>query len=178
MIRRIIVAASMVLSTASLCGCIMLSGNPPLPAQTPTAPPTPAAETASKPVTKGVVGEKLSAGAWTVTIEEVNRTGKSIGGQKPASGEELLLVTAGFYNNGTDSLDVRPQDFQLVDSNGKPVVHAKISQAAYNANSMRPLMPRFGTSSIFVYRVPAGSKRFTFVFTPPELGTRLEWRVP
>ena len=178
MIRRVVVAASMAIFTASLCGCIMISGNPPMPAQTPTAPPTPQQPVASKPVTRGVVGEKLSAGAWTVTIEEVTRTGKSIGGQKPESGEDLLLVTAGFYNDGTDSLEVRPEDFKLVDSNEKPIPQAKTSQAAYNASSMRPLMPRFGTSTIFVYRIPKGSKRYTFVFTPPGLGIRLEWRVP
>lgn len=178
MIKRIVVVAGIVITAASLCGCITISGTPPMPAQTPTAPPTPQQPVASKPVTKGVVGEKLSAGAWTVTIEEVNRTGKSIGGQKPESGEDLLLVTVGFYNNGTDSLDVRPQDFQLVDSNGKPIAHAKVAQAAYNANSMRPLRPRFGTSTIFVYRIPKGAGRYTFVFTPPGMGTQLEWRVP
>ena len=41
-------------------------------------------------------------------------------------------------------------------------------------------MGRFGTSTVFVYRVPKGSVRYTFAFSPPSAGdkTRLEWRVP
>jgi len=155
----------------------MVSGNLPGPPQETTTVPAPSA-VASGPITHGIVGEKLSAGAWTVTIEDAARTGKSVGGQKAAAGEDLLLVTVGFENMGTDALQVRPDDFKLTDANGKSFAKTQTTQAAYNARSMRPLMPRFGTTTVFVYKVPKGSQRYTFTFSPPGLDTKLEWLVP
>ena len=144
----------------------------------PVTPSTPAA--ASRPITHGVVGEKLTAGAWMVTVEDATRTGGKVGGSKPAEGSEFLLVDVGFENKGTDSLEVRPEDFELVDPSGATVPMADVPKAAYNASSMRPLMGRFGTSTVFVYQVPKGAARYTFAFSPPSAGdkTRLEWRVP
>jgi len=177
MIRRGLAAASIAASVVSLSGCIVVSGTPPVPAAQEATVTTPATA-ASRPITHGVVGEKLSAGPWTVTIEDSSRTSKGVGGVKPGEGEDLLTVTVGFENMGTDSLQVRPDDFALTDESGASFPRAKTSQAAYNASSMRPLQPRFGTTTIFVYKVPRGSARYTFAFSPPGQNTKLEWLVP
>ena len=163
---------------AGLSGCIRISGTFPLSAGSGPATPAPVAA-AAQPITHGIVGEKLSAGAWTVTVEGAERTGKRVGGQKPAAGTEFLLVDVGFENKGTDALGVRAEDFELADPTGAVVSTADIPKAAYNARSMRPLSPRFGTSTVFVYQVPKGLVRYTFAFSPPGTGkTRFEWQVP
>ena len=179
MIRRILTALAVLSSIAALSGCIQIAGTFPVPAGSGPASPTPAA-VAARPVTHGVVGEKLSAGAWTVTVEGAKRTAEKVAGVKPAAGSEFLTVDVGFENKGTDALEVRAENFELTDPSGTVVPQAKISKAAYNASSMRPLMARFGTSTVFVYQVPKGSVRYTFVFSPqgPEKKTRLEWQVP
>ncbi len=43
---------------------------------------------------------------------------------------------------------------------------AKMKKPAFNANSMRPLLPGFGTSTVFVYAVPEGAGRYALVFSP------------
>jgi hypothetical protein len=175
-IRRIVEATCAVVCAAALSGCIVVSG--PAPVQEGANPAVSTTVVASQPVTHGVVQEKLSAGPWTVTVEEATRSSKSVGGKRPAQGSDFLLITVGFENKGTDALNVRPQDFELTDPNGKAMPQADSSLAAFNARSMRPLMPRFGTSTTFVYRVPQGSVRYRFVFSPPGQNTRLEWQVP
>jgi hypothetical protein len=161
------------------CGCIRVTGTFPMSVESAPVTPSPAA-VAARPITHGVVGEKLTVGAWTVTVEDAKRTSGKVGGSKPAAGNEFLLVDVGFENKGTDSLEVRPEDFELTDPSGATVPMADVSKPAYNASSMRPLMGRFGTSTVFVYQVPKGSVRYTFAFSPPRVGdkTRLEWRVP
>ncbi len=160
-------------------GCIRVTGTFPMSVESAPVTPSPAA-VAARPITHGVVGEKLTAGAWTVTVEDAKRTGDRVGGSKPGAGNDFLLVVVGFENKGTDSLEVRPGDFELTDPSGATVAMADIPKPAYNANSMRPLMGRFGTSTVFVYRIPKGSVRYTFAFSPPNAGdkARLEWRVP
>jgi hypothetical protein len=160
-------------------GCIRVTGTFPMSVESAPVTPSPAA-VAARPITHGLVGEKLTAGAWTVTVEDAKRTSGRVGGSKPAAGKEFLLVDVGFENKGTDSLEVRPEDFELTDPSGATVPMADVSKPAYNASSMRPLMGRFGTSTVFVYQVPKRSVRYTFAFSPPGVGdkARLEWRVP
>ena len=161
----------------ALSGCIRIAGT--FPASVGSDAATTVVSTpAEQPVTHAVVGEKLSAGTWTVTVEAAKRTEKSVGDVKPGAGQEFLTVDVGFENKGTEALEVRPQDFKLTDPSGAVVPQAKISKAAYNANSMRPLLARFGTSTVFVYEVPNGLVRYTFAFLPPGQKTRLEWQVP
>jgi hypothetical protein len=178
-IRRILAALALLSSITALSGCIQIAGT--FPAQQGSEPAASAPAAASdRPVTHGVVGEELSAGAWTVTVEGAKRTAEKVAGAKPAAGSEFLTVDVGFENKGSDALEVRAEDFQLTDPSGTVVPQAIISKAAYNARSMRPLLARFGTSTVFVYQVPKGLGRYTFVFSPQGLGkkTRLEWQVP
>ncbi|MEI8083780.1 MAG: DUF4352 domain-containing protein, partial [Actinomycetes bacterium] len=163
----------------ALSGCVQLAGTFPGGSATESTM-SPSAPSTSQAVTRGVVHEKLSAGPWTVTVEDAHRTSDSVGGAKPVAGSEFLLVEVGFENKGTDALEVRPQDFKLVSSSGKTMPPAETSQAAFNAHSMRPVSPRFGTSSVFVFGVPKGAERYTFEFSPTVGGktTRLEWQVP
>jgi len=176
MIRRILMVLTALTAVAALSGCIRMSGTFPVSAGSDVATPGGAAP-ATRKVTNGIVGEKLSAGPWTVTVEEAKREGGEVGGTKPSAGSEFLTVAVGFENKGTEALEVRPEDFELTDPNGVLPL-AKISQAAFNARSMRPLLARFGTSTVFVYQVPKGSDRCTFSFSPPGQDTRLKWQVP
>jgi len=163
-----------------LGGCIRVYGELPSTARSLSTTPTASPATA-KPVTVGVVHEKLTAGAWTVTLVDAVRTAGRVGEVKPSAGSEFLTVDVGFQNNGTDALEVRAQDFTLTDSKGVRVPLAKVQKPAFNAASMRPLLPRFGTSTVFVYEVPTGSSsHYTLAFSPPGLGkkSRLEWQVP
>jgi len=175
MVRRVLLAAAVGVLSAALVGCVQMSGG--LPSQGDVA----ATEASGEPqaVTHAVVGEKLSSGPWTVTVEEAKRSGDSVGGARPSSGHQLYLVEVGFENKGTESLVVNPDDFALKDGAGKAMPRAKTSKAAYNAQSMRPLNGRFGTSTEFVFEVPASAEGLTFVFVPPGSGkTSLEWKVP
>jgi hypothetical protein len=179
MMRRVLSILGVLVVSGALAGCIQITGNFPAPAgSSPTTVASSAA--ATQPVTHGVVGEKLSTGGWTVTVEDARRTADSVGGTKPTGGSEFLVVGVGFENKGTAALDVRPEDFELVGPQGKSLPKADVSQAAFNARSMRSLLPRFGTSTVFVFEVPKGAERYAFVFTPEVSGhkTRLEWRVP
>jgi hypothetical protein len=176
-IRRIFMAIGVLVCASALSGCIRIAGTFPASAGSDAATPS-ATSPAEQPITHAVVGEKLLAGAWTVTVEDAKRTGKSVGGVRPDAGQEFLTVDVGFENKGAEALEVRPQDFKLTDPSGAVVPQAKISKAAYNANSMRPLLARFGTSTVFVYQVPKAAARYTFVFSPPGQKTRLEWQVP
>ncbi|MDP1794930.1 MAG: DUF4352 domain-containing protein [Acidimicrobiales bacterium] len=168
----------LLLGAIALSGCIRISGT--LPASSLPAPTQAAAAAEAKPVTHAVVGEELTHGAWTVTVEAAQRTADKLGGVKPPDGRDFLTVDVGFENKGTDSLEVRPEDFQLLDAAGAPMPMAPMKKPAFNANSMRPLMPRFGTSTVFVYTVPRGSSRYALVFTPGGARgkARLEWQVP
>ena len=177
MIRRIFMVLVALAAVAALSGCIRMSGTFPVPAGSEVATPGVAAP-ATRRVTNGVVGEKLSAGPWTVTVEEAKREGGEVGGAKPSAGSEFLTVAVGFENKGTEALEVRAEDFELIDPSGIVVPQAKLSQAAFNARSMRPVLARFGTSTVFVYQVPKGSARCTFAFSPPGQDTRLKWQVP
>jgi hypothetical protein len=172
-IRRILIVCGLLVLVAPLSGCIRISGELPSTAATPTPAPAKA-----KPVTVGVVGEKLTMGPWTVTLEDAARTSSKVGAVKPSAGSEFLTLGVGFENKGTDALEVRVQDFALIDQSGVSMPLAKVQKPAFNASSMRPLLPRYGTSTVFVYQVPAGSARYTFAFRPPGQKTRLEWRVP
>jgi hypothetical protein len=113
-------------------------------------------------------------------VERSDRTDGKLGGAKPTAGSDFLTVDVGFENKGADALEVRPGDFQLTDPSGAVVPQAKISKPAFNASSMRPLLPRFGTSTVFVYQVPKGSVHYTLVFSPngPTKKPQLEWQVP
>lgn len=176
--QRILTTMGLLICSVALAGCIRVSGT--FPAQVvPVPAPAPAAAD-TKPVTHGVVGEKLTHGAWTVTVEASARTADKLGGVKPPDGSDFLSVDVGFENKGTDALEVRPKDFQLLDSRGASMPMAKMSKPAFNASSMRPLQPRFGTSTVFVYTVPKGSGRYALAFSPDGVGKgpRLEWQVP
>ena len=180
MIRRVLIVFGVLGCAAASCGCVRVTGTFPMTLESAPLTRSPAAIAAQPPITHGVVGEKLTAGAWTVTVENAKRTSGKVGGSKPGAGKEFLLVDVGFENKGTDALEVRPKDFELTDPSGALVPIADVSKAAYNASSMRPLMGRFGTSTVFVYQVPKGSVRYTFAFSPLIAGAkkRLEWRVP
>jgi hypothetical protein len=162
-----------------LSGCIQIAGTPLLPADSTVASQSPEPPVERR-VTHGIVGEKLSAGAWVVTVEAAKRSGdKSVGDAKPVRGSEFLAIDVGFENKGTDALEVRAGDFELVGPAGRALPMADMTQPAFNARSMRLLLPRFGTSTVFVYRVPKGTEHYTFAFTPQGAGgTRLEWRLP
>jgi hypothetical protein len=175
--RRILTMTSLLVCAVALGGCIRVSGT--FPASALPSPTAPAAANA-KPVTHGVVGEKLTHGAWTVTVEAAQRSSDKLGGVKPPEGSDFLSADVGFENKGTDSLEVRPEDFQLLDSRGASMPMAKMKKPAFNASSMRPLLPRFGTSTVFVFSVPKGSAHYALTFSPTGVGkgTRLEWQVP
>jgi hypothetical protein len=175
--QRILTTMSLLMCSVALGGCIRVSGT--LPASVLPAPTAPAVAD-TKPVTHGVVGEKLTHGAWTVTVEAAQRTADKLGGVKPPEGNEFLSVDVGFENKGTDSLEVRPEDFQLLDSRGASMPMAKMHKPAFNASSMRPLQPRFGTSTVFVYTVPKESGHYALAFSPDGVGKgpQLEWQVP
>jgi len=177
MIRRTFMVLVALATVAALSGCIRMSGDFPVPGGSKVATPGVSSPVTRK-VTNGVVGEKLSAGPWTVTVEETKREAGKVGGIKPSAGSEFLTVAVGFENKGTEALEVRPDDFELTDPKGTVVPPAKLSQAAFNARSMRPLLTRFGTSTVFVYQVPKGLDRCTFSFSPPGQDTRLKWQVP
>ena len=177
MTRRALAAIGLVGCVLALGGCIRISGT--LPASTQpevvtSTPPVP------RPVTHGVVGEKLSSGGWTVTVEDAAREDGKLGGLAPPAGHDFLTVDIGFENKGTEALAVRAQDFELVGPTGDVIPMAKVKKPAFNANSMRPLLPGFGTSTVLVYAVPKGMVRYALVFSPRGAGrkTRLEWQVP
>ena len=97
----------------------------------------------------------------------------------PPDGSDFLSVDVGFENKGTEALSVRAEDFRLLDSEGTPMPMAKMKKPAFNASSMRPLLPRFGTSTVFVFSVPKGAAHYTLEFSPGGAAkkTRLEWQV-
>ncbi len=177
MIRRILTGLVLLAGSLALTGCIVISGTSPAASSSVSAAPAPKA-VASKPVTHGVVGEKLKVGPWTVTVEQAQRTAEKVGGVKPAAGRQFLVVDIGFENKGTDALEVRAQDFELTDSRGAVVPLAKMSKPAFNASSMRPLLPQFGTSTALVFEIPKGWGSYTLAFTPGPKKIRMEWRVP
>jgi hypothetical protein len=128
-----------------------------------------------------VIGVQSISGSWAVTVEDSQRTRGPVGGLKPPAGSDFLTVDVVFQNKGADALRVRAEDFKLVDPGGAAIPLAKTTKPAFNASSMRPLLPGFGTSTVFVYAVPAGSKdRYTLTFSPPKPGkkSQLAWRVP
>jgi hypothetical protein len=127
-----------------------------------------------------VVGEKLKMGAWTVTVVDAVRTPGALGGVKPPAGSDFVVVDIGFENKGTDALQVRPEDFRLTGPGGVVVPMATMTKPAFNASSMRPLLPGFGTSTALVYPVPKKADRYTLVFSPGGAGKKaqLEWQVP
>jgi hypothetical protein len=127
-----------------------------------------------------MVGEKLTMGAWTVTVVDCVRTPKALGGVKPPAGSDFVVVDIGFENKGTESLQVRAEDFTLTSPSGAVVPMATMTKPAFNATSMRPLLPGFGTSTALVYPVPKESDRHTLVFSPKAVGKKaqLEWQVP
>jgi hypothetical protein len=127
-----------------------------------------------------VIGEKLKAGAWTVTVVDAVRTPGALGGVKPAAGRSFVMVDIGFENEGTDALQIRPDDFRLTNPSGAVIPMAKMTKPAFNAASMRPLLPGFGTSTALVYQVPKESVRYTLLFSPKGAGSkaRFEWQVP
>jgi hypothetical protein len=176
--QRILTTMGLLVCSIALSGCIRVSGT--LPASVLPAPTPAPAVADTKPVTHGIVGEKLTHGAWTVTVEASQRTADKLGGVKPPEGSEFLSVDVGFENKGTDALEVRPEDFQLLDSRGASMPMAKMRKPAFNASSMRPLQARFGTSTVFVFTVPTGSGHYALAFSPDGVGkgTRLEWQVP
>lgn len=179
MLRRVLMVSGVAVLAMAASGCIRISGTFPASAL-PNVASVATAAADPPPITHGVVGEKLSAQGWTVTLERAETTAEKVGGVKPAKDSEFLIIDVGFENKGTDALEVRAEDFELTDRTGAVVPRAEILKPAFNARSMRPLLPRFGTSTAFVYQVPKGLARYAFTFSPRGAGKKpqLEWQVP
>lgn len=179
MLRRVLLAAGVMVLSVGLAGCIRIYGTFPASAL-PSSTATVTAPVKVEPVTHGFVGEELSTRGWNVTVARAEFTAEKVGGVKPAPDSRFMVIDVGFVNKGNGALEVRADDFELLSESGESLPRAEIGKPAFNARSMRPLLPNFGTSTVFVYRVPLGRARYTFVFTPPVSGkkTMLEWQVP
>lgn len=182
MTRRIAILVALASCTALLGGCIAIpmgvqTGGGTSAATTPAGGPSnaahPSADTAA-------VGQTLTAGALKVTVQSAKTARTLPTGQKAPSGKEFLLVEIDFQNQTTEAVVIVPADFKLASQSGKSVAPASPVPSAFNAQQMRPLNPAFGTSTVFVYQVPAGSLGYTFSYTPQIVGKKptLRWTVP
>ena len=163
---------------ALLCCAVLLAGCIQIPLGTTTGPSrkvTSSSKGASAPMPSRVaVGMALTSRPWKVIVRKASLSSKGSAGRKAPAGKAFVRIETEFQNiDMGNAVIVRPEDAVLEDSSGRRFSLSG-TDPGYNARGMRPIAPRMGGFTVFVFAVPKGVSNLTFTFRPSVAGKRLK----
>jgi hypothetical protein len=110
------------------------------------------------------VGEQVTSGDWTLTVDKVSHASEA-GGAKAVSAHELVVVEMTVARKGKDE-GTGPSYFKLTDASGATIQAAPTSSPDFIFNMQRPVKADTPTKVKIAYQVPKGTTGLTLRFSP------------
>ena len=111
------------------------------------------------------VNEPVTAGTWTITIDDV-RGEPMYGGVYPKKGDEYLVLDLGLENHGSSAAKLSNAEFSLADASGKTYAPMANKESQW-IGGMQPIAAGDRALALgLMFDVPKGSTGLKLSFSP------------